>query len=263
MTTPPSPGPAPGTPRPGTRPQEAWLGYTLHELSQIARRAAVYCRWGDRFALPERFEIAWAGVVDYLVGCAIAPESFEVYKAGVRAIGRASDRELREHGVTRGDDGLAAMPRFGAYWLPGTAPAADIRVIERVALWQIWEMLRPLHQMALLALAAHGDYAEAAQAAGYPYTSFCSLISAARAEFLALWHEGEAPSRIWATDQHGDGDIETGSGASWPPGAGTGTAPAAPPAKRQSREHTGRWPVRGRSTGSRPPRRGSSTGPRR
>ncbi|HEY7146231.1 MAG TPA: hypothetical protein VH637_18475 [Streptosporangiaceae bacterium] len=189
-------------------PQDAWLGYTLHELSQIPRRAAVYCRWGDRFPLPERFEIAWAGVVDYLAGCAIAPDSFEVYKAGMRAIGRASDRDLREHGVKRSDGSLAAMPRFDAYWMTGTAPAADTRVIERVALWQIWEMLRPLHQMALLALAAHGDYARAAQATGYPYTSFSCLIRDARAEFLALWHEGESPSRIWAADRHGDGDIE-------------------------------------------------------
>jgi hypothetical protein len=80
-------------------------------------------------------------------------------------------------------------------------------VIERVALWQIWAMLRPLHQMALLALAAHGDYARAAQATGHTYASFTGLISSARAEFLALWHEGEAPSRIWATDKRGDGDI--------------------------------------------------------
>ena len=36
---------------------------------QIAARATVYCRWGDRFPFPERFEIAWAGVVDHLAGC--------------------------------------------------------------------------------------------------------------------------------------------------------------------------------------------------
>jgi hypothetical protein len=125
-------------------------------LSQIARRAAVYCRWGDRFPLPERFEIAWAGVIDYLAGCDSSPDSFEVYKAGMRAIGRASDRELREHGLARSDGGLVAMPRFDIYWLPKTAPAADTLVIERVALWQIWEMLHPLHKMALHALTSLG-----------------------------------------------------------------------------------------------------------
>jgi hypothetical protein len=208
VTAEPADLPPASRPRPAGGEPDAWLGYSLHELNQIARRAAVYCRWGDRFPLPERFEIAWTGVVDYLAGCASAPDSFEVYKAGMRAISRASDRELREHGVTRSDDGLAAMPRFEAYWMPATAPPPDNKVIERVALWQIWDMLRPLHQMALLALAAHGDYARAAQATGHTYTSFSGLISGARTEFLALWHEGESPSRIWATDRHGDGDIE-------------------------------------------------------
>ncbi|MGH3275742.1 MAG: hypothetical protein ACRDNZ_15630 [Streptosporangiaceae bacterium] len=203
----PEPGAATGV-RPGAGGQEAWLGYTLGELTQIARRAAVYCRWGDRFALPERFEIAWTGVVDYLAGCDSSPEPFEVYKAGMRAIGRTGERELREHGVTRGAEGLAAMPRFEAYWAPRATPGADVRVVERVALWQIWAMLRPLHQLALLALAAHGDYAAAAQAAGYSYTSYTCLVSEARTAFFALWHEGEAPSRIWSTDQGGDGDIE-------------------------------------------------------
>ena len=61
--------------------------------------------------------------------------------------------------------------------------------------------------MALLALAAHGDYTTAAQAIGYPYGSFSYLISQARAEFFALWHEGQEPSRLWA-NKHGDGDIE-------------------------------------------------------
>jgi hypothetical protein len=194
--------------RQGAGGQEAWLGYTLGELTQIARRAAVYCRWGDRFPLPERFEIAWTGVVDHLAGCDRPPEPFEVYKAGMRAISRVGERELREHGVAHTSEGMRAMPRFGAYWAPRATPGADIRVVERVALWQIWAMLRPLHQLALLALAAHGDYTAAAQAAGYSYTSYTCLVSEARTAFFALWHEGEAPSRIWSADQGGDGDIE-------------------------------------------------------
>lgn len=186
--------------------QAAWLGYTFRELHQIAARAAVYCRWGDRFGFPERFEIAWAGVVDHLAGCEEPPQSFDLYKAGMRAISRASSQELREHGITRGSDGLQAMPSFDAYWAHKTSPAADAAVVDRLAVWQIWPMLRPLHQMAFLALAAHGDYTQAAEAVGYPYSTFSTLISQARAAFLELWHEGETPSRIWAADKHGNCD---------------------------------------------------------
>jgi hypothetical protein len=194
---------------PATGHDEVWLGYTLAELRNIADRATVYCRWGDRFPYHERFEIAWAGIIDYLTDCDSPPEPFEVYRAAQRAIGRTSEQELREHGIRHGPDGLRATPRFEIYWAPRPAPAADATVVNRVALWQIWATLRPLHQMALLALAAHGgDYTSAAQAVGYPYGSFAYLISQARAEFFALWHQGEQPSRLWANNPHGDTDID-------------------------------------------------------
>ena len=124
----------------------------------------------------------------------------------MRAISRASDRELREHGITRSSDGLQAMPSFDAYWTRKTSPAADAAVVDRLAVWQIWRMLRPLHQMAFLALAAHGDYAQAADAVGYPYSLFSALITAARAELLAARRRskhdhppGAAPAPAQAT----------------------------------------------------------------
>jgi hypothetical protein len=188
--------------------EEAWLGYTFTQLRQIADRAAFYCRWGDRFAAAERFEIAWAGLIDRLTTSDTPPESFELYKAAQRAIGRASNKELNEHGLTHSSDGLSAMPKFEIYWAPRPAPPADAMVVDRIAMWQIWATLRPLHKMAFLALAAHNDYAQAAQAIGYPYSTFTALICQARAEFLALWHQDEPPSRIWAYDRHGTTDIE-------------------------------------------------------
>jgi hypothetical protein len=195
-------------PRPGSGPGEVWLGYTLADLWQIAGRAAAYCRWGDRFGFAERSDIAWAGIIDHLTGCDTPPEPFEVYQAAQRAIGQASDSELREHGHRHGPAGLYSTPRFEAYWAPKPAPPADAAVVDRIALWQIWETLRPLHKMAFLALAAHNDYATAARAVGYPTSTFTALISQARAEFLTHWHQGETPSRIWATDRHGHTDIQ-------------------------------------------------------
>jgi hypothetical protein len=38
--------------------------------------------------------------------------------------------------------------------------------------------------------------------------TFTSLVCEAPAEFLAHWHEGETPSRIWVNDRHGYTDIE-------------------------------------------------------
>ena len=163
---------------------------------------------GDRFPFAERFDIAWAGIIDYLTTRHTPPEPFEVYKAAQRAIGAAADTELREHGQRHGPDGLYPTPRFEAYWAPKPAPPADTTVVDRIALWQIWATLRPLHQMAFLALAAHNDYTTAAHAVGYPTSTFNALISQARAEFLTHWHQGETPSRIWATDRHGNGDIQ-------------------------------------------------------
>lgn len=188
--------------------EELWLGFTIRDLDQLATRAAILCRWADRFPYSERFEIAWAGIVDYLTECDSPPERFHVYRAALRAIGRVSEQELREHGSRHGADGIYATPRFELYWAPKPAPAADATVVDRLAMWQIWATLRPLHRMAFLALAAHNDYAKAAEAVGYPYSTFSYLISEARAEFFALWHQGETPSRIWATDRRGDTDIE-------------------------------------------------------
>ena len=67
--------------QPSACPDEVWLGYTFAELRRIADRATAYCRWGDRFPFPERFEIAWAGIIDYLTTRHTPPEPFETSDA--------------------------------------------------------------------------------------------------------------------------------------------------------------------------------------
>lgn len=76
-------------------------------------------------------------------------------------------------------------------------------MIDRVALAQIWPRLRPEHRQVLTALTAYDDYGLAAEALGISRAWFTNRISAARREFLRLWHEGESPSRQWAHDWRG------------------------------------------------------------
>jgi hypothetical protein len=97
----------------------------------------------------------------------------------------------------------ATSTRFERYWRHVAAPddGPEEKITERLALAQIWPHLRPVHREALAALAAHGDYQRAAQALGLPYATFKSRISTARREFLALWHDGETPSRPWVRDR--------------------------------------------------------------
>jgi hypothetical protein len=75
--------------------------------------------------------------------------------------------------------------------------------VERRALAEIWAALPAQHRRVLLALAEHGHYAEAAASLGVTQGSYYSLISRARKAFLALWHEGETPSRPWGNDVRG------------------------------------------------------------
>jgi len=82
-----------------------------HYTGRSAAQAATVIA---RLPAPGRSQAPGRSVVDHLAGCQEPPESFDLYKAGMRAIGRASDRELREHGITRGCDGLQVMPRFDA-----------------------------------------------------------------------------------------------------------------------------------------------------
>lgn len=81
------------------------------------------------------------------------------------------------------------------------APSHDERVIDRTALWQIWSRLTEVDRSVLMALATHNDYELAAASLNKTYRTFITQIQSARKRFLALWHEGEAPSRVWGRDR--------------------------------------------------------------
>jgi hypothetical protein len=188
---------------------EVLHGYTLDRLQALARIAAGTA-WSQAADYDSRLENAWYGIAAHLAAASEPPLPRDLVEAGRTEIDGTASADARQHGRARparrhpGDrygDGLA--PRFRTFWwdqsLP--VPSCENRVVERLALAQIWPRLSQRHREALAALAALEDYDLAAAAMGITRGTFNVHVSRARREFLALWHEHEQPSRPWGTDR--------------------------------------------------------------
>lgn len=176
-------------------------GYNLADLQRLAR-LAMGRTVGGSLGYHTRHEVAWSAIAETLYAADQPPEPGELIGAGQAAIAGHVRIDMRHHGRSlRYASGRA--PRFAIYWtgLGRHAPSPEDRVVDGTALWQIWPHLTGRQREALLALAAHDDYRAAAAALGVTPGTFGVLISRARRTFLALWHQGEQPSRVWGTDR--------------------------------------------------------------
>jgi hypothetical protein len=180
-------------------------GYTLDDLRRLAGGVVKYA-WSTHGDQVERLEVAWSAIAEALYASETAPARRDLFQAGMDAMGRYEADDRHHHGVPSSGPhayaGFGIAANFRAYWcLAMTSPSPEEGVVERVALAQIWPRLTEGQRRALLALAAFDDYAAAAKALGMTYQSFCGRVREARLRFLALWHEGETPSRIWGRDR--------------------------------------------------------------
>ena len=176
-------------------------GYTMDSLTRLAHFAARRKQWNGGTELPVRFEVAWSAMAEHLYAAEQPPTAGELIHAGWKAMAEHTD--ARRQFLGRAHDGPGPWRGFERYWRHVAAPAdsPEDKIIEQLALAQIWPCLRPVHREALTALAIHGGYQRAAQALGITYSTFKSRISTGRREFLALWHQGETPSRPWVRDR--------------------------------------------------------------
>jgi hypothetical protein len=179
-------------------------GYTLADIDRLALNAVRWGHWHYGMNFHDRREVAWSAIAECLCSSDEAPRRFELIAAAQRAIGEHVRTDCITHGVAS-ERGYAGMPHFQAYWhLPSChAQGPEERVVDRVALAQIWVMLSLQHRQVLLALAAYEDHGRAARSLGLKQSTYRNRMSEARRAFYVLWHEGERPSRIWARDYRG------------------------------------------------------------
>ncbi|MGW4796139.1 hypothetical protein ACWEPC_27335 [Nonomuraea sp. NPDC004297] len=176
-------------------------GYNIADLDQLAHAAV---RRGARSGVvpaSDLYQTAWSAIAEHLYTVDEPPRSFDLIGAGMQAISDAIWAGERCHGWDRARRNI--RPSFATFWLgAGTpSPSPEGRVIDRTALWQIWPELTEAQREALLALASLGDYQTAATSLGLSYKAFHWRIRSAREAFLSLWHEHEAPSRVWSADR--------------------------------------------------------------
>ncbi len=177
-------------------------GYTLASLEGLTRRAAFDSKW--RFiAFDEKYETAWSAIAEELYSSEEPPPVHDLIQVGVRAITRHVEDLGHTKGVYYYRADKPSMPRFEIYWWwhAFPTPSPESRIVDVLALRQIWPRLTRTNQKVLLALAVHGDYQAAAAALNKPYSTFVTQIYEARRQFLRLWHDGEQPSRVWGRDR--------------------------------------------------------------
>ncbi|MFC4562843.1 RNA polymerase sigma factor [Nocardiopsis mangrovi] len=186
-------------------------GFSTADIDDIAALASSTIRWPGRLDWHTRAQVAWSAIAEHLVRLANAPNGTDhsggpptrrdLTIVGWSAISAYARKDDSFRGYTWGYES-ASTPKFERYWAlaANPSPSPENPVVERRALAQIWAALPAQHRRILLALAEHGHYAEAAEALGLTLGSFYALVSRARRAFLALWHEGETPSRPWGHD---------------------------------------------------------------
>jgi hypothetical protein len=180
-------------------------GYTLGEVQRLAGIAVASTPVGAGLDRSDVDEAAWFAIAEWLCASAERPAPGWLVVYARDAIRRLVRDERHHHGVPRDDPwaGQASMPRVAVFWHPpaGTSDGHADGVDDRVALRQVWQALREQDRQALAALAVTGDYQAAADALGLRLSTYAHRLAAARRRALALWHQGEAPSRPWRADR--------------------------------------------------------------
>lgn len=191
-------------------------GFSVDHLHVLAKMA-VNRAWSQAADYPDRIEAAWSGICEHLCAVADPPQPWDLIHAGRAAVDQMAKDELRHHGTRHRDayEGPGSARNFLRYWWDQGVPAASCenRVVDAVALQQIWPRLSARHREALTALAAFEDYRAAAASMGITPGTFKVHISKARQAFLAMWHEGEQPSRVWGTDRRRGNNKQPGDRA--------------------------------------------------
>jgi len=151
-------------------------GYTLaaiHELALVAVRCEPFYRSRN---YTERIDLAWSAIVEHLYASEKPPSRRDLIHTGMTAISNWFVSEARTHGVNPSQRGRTTEPgvNFERYWhvFARPTPSPEERIVEHLALAQVWHTLSPRVRGVFGALAVHGEYHQAAGSLSKTLSSF-------------------------------------------------------------------------------------------
>jgi hypothetical protein len=176
------------------------FGYTLDDLDRLAR---VACQTAHTMAadVGDRYAEAYGEIAAHLYSAEPRPSEPDLIRVGQAAIRDWSRATRRAHGLHADSDKGEGVPHATvAYWWTqsGVTPSPEARIVDLAAFKAIWPWLHAEGREALETIAAFdGDYRHAAEALGLTFTQLRRHVDRAVRLFLALWHDGESPSKVW------------------------------------------------------------------
>lgn len=180
-------------------------GYSLRQVNGLAVHAAKLCNWVNGMEMTHRAETAWSAIVEHLQLSHTRPEETELIAIAWKEMKRRHYQDLRTHGLG-GQDRSMVSRAYLRYWTSESAPthSHEDRIVDTLALAQIWPRLTQTQRDVLRALAQHDDRSRAARSLGMTRDRFNTALSRARTAFREFWHEHETPSKTWGADRPGD-----------------------------------------------------------
>jgi hypothetical protein len=174
-----------------------WHGYSYTDIDDIARLVIRVDRYRKDMDTTERYLEVRFAIIEFLATATDRPSHQDLVGAGRHGSDAHVRSEMHTHGWDRRrlDLGSGALPGFHRFWQDSGRMPMDERVVERIAVRQVWPTLTLAQQQAVMALALTDDHVAAARQLGIPYGNYASRLRNARIRFHALWHEHETPRR--------------------------------------------------------------------
>lgn len=180
-------------PRPhAPRQVEIRHGYTMADLDQAAR-IAMSRSIGPGLDYTDRYQAAWDGGVDHLLGADHPPDRQDLISAATRSLAGEWTAYRRRHGIA---DAGGVGPRFVAFWTVVDDPVTD-KILDRMALVSVWRSLDQKDRDVIAAMGMLGTRTRAADALGMDRDYYNERLRNARRRALRMWFAPDAaPLRL-------------------------------------------------------------------